>query len=272
MITGSAACEMAGLLYLPASDGVVHVLVDMARQPASTDHVQVCRTSGLPTPVRWLDEQAVGDPGAVPPWWEEADVLAPTARPGEIPMAPVARAVLDTVRLSLSPTARDRGIRERLLRDTRALMCEAVQRRRCSVEDIVRELNAAPRAGTSLARQAVDDIAQGCRSAPECELRDVVRSSRTLPEPRWNRPLPGYGEVWPDACWKEARMVCEVDGKAWHGFGDAPEKTEERRAIYAQLGWIVVPVSPMRLRRDPAAVRRQLEAAYRAGLARRGAI
>ena len=67
-------------------------------------------------------------------------------------------------------------------------------------------------------------------------------------------------------------MVCEVDGKAWQGFGDAPEKTEERRAIYAQLGWIVVPVSPMRLRRDPAAVRRQLEAAYRAGLARRGAI
>ncbi len=73
----------------------------------------------------------------------------------------------------------------------------------------------------------------------------------------------------PDACWPEARLVVEVDSRSWHGFGDAPERTERRRARYAALGWTVLPVSPARLRAEPAAVLRQIEAAYLAGVARR---
>jgi hypothetical protein len=151
-------------------------------------------------------------------------------------------------------------------------MCEVVQRNRCSVDDLAAEVSKAKRAGTAVPRRVVDDIRAGCRSGPECEMRDVVRSSRTLPEPRWNQPLPGYAGLTPDACWPEARLVVEVDGKEWHGFGDAPARTEERRALYAQLGWIVVPVSPMRLRQEPVFVRAQLDAAYVSGLRLAGAV
>ncbi len=127
---------------------------------------------------------------------------------------------------------------------------------------------AAPRRGRALARQVLDDLAAGCRSAPECELRDVVRASRVLPPPRLNKPLPGVRGMLPDACWPEARLVIEVDSRSWHGFGDAPERTERRRARYAALGWTVLPVSPARLRAEPGAVLRQIEAAYLAGIAR----
>ena len=70
----------------------------------------------------------------------------------------------------------------------------------------------------------------------------------------------------PDACWAEARLVVEVDSRSFHGFGDAPRRTEERRARYASLGWRVLPVSPARLRGEPQAVLREIEAAYLAGL------
>lgn len=119
-----------------------------------------------------------------------------------------------------------------------------------------------------MARQVMDDLNAGCRSAPECELRDLVHTSKVLPEPRWNRVLPGARGIYPDACLPEARLVIEVDSRAFHGFGDAPERTERRRARYAELGWLVVPISPTRLRREPAAVLREIEAAYLAGLKR----
>lgn len=113
---------------------------------------------------------------------------------------------------------------------------QAVQCRRCTVADLAAELADRSWQGTALARQAMHDVTAGCRSAPECELRDVVRSSRVLPEPRWNKPLPGYGEVSPDACWERARLVLEVDSVAWHRRGDQYEATEKRRALYARLG------------------------------------
>lgn len=44
--------------------------------------------------------------------------------------------------------------------------------------------------GSALPRRALEDIVAGCRSAPECELRDMVLGSTILPEPAWNTPLP----------------------------------------------------------------------------------
>ena len=255
MITGPAGCAMLGLRYGPPTDGIVHVLVPEPRQRVDAKFVRIYRTTRLPRPVRWFDPSVVGESNTVPPWWEDADPLAPSARPGEIDVAPASRVVVDTVRKTVIS-----------LRDARAVMCEAVQRNRCSVDELAHEVAAAPRAGTAVPRRVMDDIKAGCRSGPECDMRDVVRSSRILPEPRWNRPLPGCARLTPDGCWPEARLVVEVDGKEWHGFRDAPARTEERRALYAQLGWIVVPVSPTRLRQQPDVVRVQLEAAYLAGL------
>lgn len=282
MITGATACAMVDLRYAPAASGPVDVLVDLRSRRGSLDFVRVHRTSRLPDPHDWLDEERAA--GAPPAWadderpadWLEIDRLTGSARPGTLPVAPAPRAVVDACRLlakarTESGLAAEPGGGKALLRDTRAAMCEVVQDRRrgVSVADLAAEVAGAPRQFGTYVRTAMADIAAGCRSAPECELRDLVRATRGLPEPRWNRPLPGDQSMVPDACWPEARLVVEVDSRAWHGLGDAPEQTERRRARYAALGWTVLPVAPARLRREPEAVRSEIVQAYAAGRARR---
>lgn len=283
MITGPWACRMAGLRYGPKVGDALDVLIAWSSNRGNVGFVRVIRTPRLPDPIRWLDdERAAALEVSGPPLDVVLDRLAPNASPGVIPMAPPARAVVDTVvrldRLSgdWQPTCSSANGCPRCwsgsshhdssLRNVRALMCEVVQRRRSSVTALRAEVAAAPRRGGALARLAMKDIDAGCRSAPECELRDLVHTSRTLPEPRWNQALPGQRGIYPDACWPQARLVVEVDSRSWHGFGDAPRRTEERRARYAALGWRVLPVSPARLRREPRAVRREIEEAYAAGV------
>jgi hypothetical protein len=268
VITGVAACRLTGLRYVPARAGI-DVLVPHRHRPGSTSSVHVHRTTRMPDRIVWWTESAKTIASR---WWSQRDDVASTAWRGMVPIAPPARAAVDAVRLHSASLGRhsDLAAPQRIMavRDVRALMCEVVQRRRCNVSDLLTEIDAAPRAGMALARLAIADVVAGCRSAPECELRDIVRSSRVLPEPRWNRPLPGYPSISPDACWPLARLVAEVNSREWHGFGVAPEETERRHALYAGLGWTVFPVSPHRIRSDPGGVRRQLVAAYRAGLER----
>jgi hypothetical protein len=178
---------------------------------------------------------------------------------GGIPTASPERAVLDVCRGMTS------------LRDIRALTAEAVQKGLTSPERLLAVLRSARWTGSKLVRRALGDLVAGCRSAPECELRDLVLQSSILPEPLWNQPLPaldGIGgtplgtpvrpPIRPDACWPEARVVVEIDSAEWHRFGDRVEETERRRARYAAWGWTVVPVSPRRLRDEPRAVLREI--------------
>ncbi|MBB5790617.1 endonuclease domain-containing protein [Jiangella mangrovi] len=284
VVTGSWACDLVGLQYGPPVADDIDVLVDWTRGQRSHGFVRALRTRRLPKSQRWIDDDrmtALRRGG--PPLDVELDPLAPSASPGVVPIAPAARAVVDTVVRwrHLPPDWRpvcpgengcsrcwDRPGHHRALalRNVRALMCETVQRRQCTLTALGAEVTAAPRRGGALVRLAMQDIEAGCRSAPECELRDLVLTSRLLPEPRWNRVLPGHRGIVPDACWPEARLVVEVDSRSFHGFGDAPRRTEERRARYAAYGWRVLPVSPARLRSEPDAVLREIEAAYLAGL------
>ncbi|TDD68218.1 hypothetical protein E1262_16645 [Jiangella aurantiaca] len=284
LVTGPSTCDLLGLRYGPPVTDDVHVLAGCARGQRSHGFVRAVRTRRMPKGQRWIDDERLAAlHGDGPPLDEVLDPLAPTASPGVVPIAAAARAVVDTVvrcthlpadwRPRCSRTGgcpacwRDpRHHRELALRNTRALMCEAVQRRRTTLTGLRAEVAAAPRRGGALARLAMQDIDAGCRSAPECELHDLVRTSRLLPEPRWNQPLPGHRGIHPDACWQHALLVVEVDSRSFHGFGDAPARTEERRARYPTLGWRALPVSPARLRAEPAAVLREIEAAYLAGL------
>lgn len=174
-----------------------------------------------------------------------------------LPVTEPDRAVVDACRGATS------------LRDVRALLCESVQSGLTTPNRIADVLGAARWKGAGLIRTAIGDTVVGCRSAPECELRDLVLRSRLLAEPRWNQPLPGHAgtDLVPDACWAEARVVVEIDSSEWHRFGDAPERTERRRARNAALGWTVLPVSPRRLREEPEAVLAEIVAAVRHGLA-----
>lgn len=257
MITGPWACRWWGLRYAPEPGEQVDVLLDCRHDRGSVGFVRVIRTSRLPEPRRCVDDarlQELRRSGS--PLELVFDGMVEAA--GVVVLAPPARAVVDTVVHTRQPRLNRR--------DVRALMCEVVQRRRATVAELRVEVDATPRRGAAQARRVIADIEAGCRSAPECELRDLVLSSRVLPEPRWNRVLPGQRGIVPDACWVQAQLVVEVDSRSFHGFGDAPRRTEERRARYAAWGWRVLPVSPARLRSEPAAVLTEIEAAYLAGL------
>lgn len=284
LITGAIACKLCELQYGPDPDGMIDLLIGDDNRRMDVDFVRVHRTARLPDArlVIWVDDsrQARAEIGSGPPPDLDTDPLTDRARRWTLRLAPHARAAMDAVRfdrlamLAEHPSGPPRQVETRLLRDTRALLCEVVQRRRATVADLVRELEAAPNGGLATARQAMADVVVGCRSAPECELRDLVSTSRVLSEPRWNRPLPGYlpgrGErpIIPDCCWPDARLVVEVNSTQWHKLGDGPERTERRMARYAQLGWLVIPLSPYRIRTEPAAVLNQLEATYLARVVR----
>ena len=276
MITGATACHLHGMKYVPDTDDI-DVLVPHNRQRVESDFVRLRRTQRMPASVRWIgldvpDEEV---PALLADDTPDDDDLTGGAVRWMIPIAPLARAALDAVRfrhqLLLDSNGRmAKSTRRKLIQDTRALLCETVQRRRVHETALVAELNGGPRAHSAFARLAMLDIVAGCRSAPECELRDLIRRSKILPEPRWNRPLPGYPAIRPDACWPDARLVVEVDSKEWHRFGAGIERTEQRQARYAELGWRAVAVSPYRIRTEPNVVRAQLERAYLVGAASRG--
>jgi hypothetical protein len=273
MITGAIACRLAGLEYVAEAD-MIDVLVPHRRQAMDLDFAVLRRTRRLPEPWYWIGSDDAND--GFDAATEEADALVGAARRWNIAMAPLPRAAMDAVRFHHLRALPEHGgrlprqVHRMLLRNTRALLCEAVQRRRCTAADLLAELAAAPRQGTRFARLALDDVAAGCHSAPECELRDLIKRSRVLPEPRWNARLPGLRSgaalMRPDACWPEAKLVVEVNSVQWHGVGTGPERTEARHARYAALGWRVIPVSPYRIRTEPREVLREIESAYRAGL------
>jgi len=98
---------------------------------------------------------------------------------GKIRFAEATRSVADAAR---SMTRFD---------DVRAVVCEAVQRRACFVDDLVAELEAGPSAGSALLRAALAEVADGVRSVAEADLRVLILRS-DLPRPassaRYGRP------------------------------------------------------------------------------------
>jgi very-short-patch-repair endonuclease len=204
------------------ADPRVHVLVDVADRHRGPGAVRVHRCADVPAP-----------------WWRDGLPLSPPDR----------AAVL---------AARHTGN----LREVRALMAEVVQRRLTTVDRLSAALEAAPSAGTALPRRVLGELAAGCRSAPEMELRDLVRRRpRLLAGVRWNHPLCVRGRSFAaDACWPAARLVVEVDSVEHHGFGEEPEWTARRRAALTAAGWRVLSVSPRRIREQPETVLAEIEA------------
>jgi hypothetical protein len=267
MITGAAACKRHGIHYVPADDNV-RLLAPSSRR-TSTAFVSVISTLRLPAAEAWMPE---------PDRWRTASSRPDPHAGRAIPLAPLARAALDacrqvgtTVAQTVPRMSNGRPVLSvpgaqvfynHALRAVRALICEAVQRALVGTDELVRELEEGPRRGSALARRAIDDVVAGCRSAPECELRDVLSLSDVLPPAVFNELIPGDRWLRPDAHWPERRLIVEIDSVEWHRQGNAYERTEQRRAYLASQGWTVIPVSPERLRACPHEVLAEIEAAY----------
>jgi len=173
---------------------------------------------------------------------------------GETRFAFVPRAVADAVRPMTD------------LADVRAVVAEAVQRRRCSILQLAQELDAGPVNGSALFRQALAEVAEGVRSTAEADLRDLIRWAR-LPAPLYNPRLFVGDEflAMPDCWWPDSGVAGEADSRAWHFSPRDWEQTMARHARMSAHGIIVLHFPPQRIRFQRRAVANEIRRALTMG-------
>lgn len=177
---------------------------------------------------------------------------------GKIRFAGVPRAVADAAR---SLTRFD---------DVRAVVCEAVQRKACTVAELAAELAAGPSAGSALLRAALAEVADGVRSVAEADFRVLILDS-DLPRPVFNARLIDVGGTLiavTDAWWQEAGVAAEIDSRAYHLAAADQDRTAERHGKLTAHGILALHFSPKRLKDDPAGVLRDIRQAIEKGLQR----
>jgi hypothetical protein len=173
---------------------------------------------------------------------------------GGIRWASAARAVADATRGELD------------LRDVRAVVADAVQQRKCTVEQLAAELNVGPRQRSAALRATLEEVADGVASITEADLRKLIKSGG-LPEPMYNPRLYVGAEFigQPDVWWRDAGVAGEVDSREWHLSPAQWERTMARHATMSAAGIIVIHVTPRRIRLDGARVLAEFRSAIDAG-------
>jgi len=198
---------------------LIDVLVPAARQRHDAGFVRLHRTTRMPERI-----------------WER----------GPIRYVPPARAVADTVRGMTS------------LRDVRAVVADAVQRRACQVRDLAAELTAGPKVGSALFRMALADVADGIRSTAEADLKDLLVKAK-IPMPLFNPALydkDGTFIARPDAWWPDLGVAIEVDSREWHLSPEDHEKTLARGRRMGKYQIVVLHLTPGQIRfQAPAIIR-----------------
>ncbi|MFI8005740.1 hypothetical protein [Streptomyces sp. NPDC086010] len=209
MVTGLAALALYGFASAPPTIALhrIDVLVPRTRRLRSTRFVQVTRAAVLPRPQR---------------------------RSG-VPLAPVERALADTVSALTDAST------------VRRILTEAVRGGHCEPAAVVRELNAAKLLGRPHVVDAVDALLVEGRSVAEGRLYEMVRT-HGLPEPLWNveLSLPGgrvLGGV--DAYWPEQAVALELGTRSPREDGVVLAADREH---LERLGVTVVRVTPAQLR------------------------
>lgn len=151
------------------------------------------------------------------------------------------------------------------LQDVRALVLAAVAGGWCDEPALREELDAGPRRGSGRCRIALDDAADGARSAPEAELAehaaDAVRQGQ-LPPFLMNPDLllDGVLLVSPDLYLPGLGLGGELDSVRHHGSADDLDHTLDRHDHAWRSGVELLHVSPSRFRRNPAAFLARLAA------------
>ena len=151
--------------------------------------------------------------------------------------------------------------------DVRHVVCQAVQRRVCTVAELTEELGAGPAARATLFRDAMTEIGDGVRSVAEADCRILILSS-DLPRPMFNARLFDANGVFiavVDVWWPEAGVAAEVDSRAYHLSAADQDRTSERHAQLAAHGILPLHFSPRRIKTDPAGIISELRSAIEEG-------
>jgi hypothetical protein len=226
-ITGLSALTWYGFRQSPSTDAV-HLIVPHHARRKSAGHAMVSRALAL-------DDRARITP------------LYPVCSP--------ARAVVDAAR------------ELRQLRPVRAVVAEAIQRGYADLATLDEEIRRARRSRTALIRKAFSEVAQGTRSAPEAELREVLGESTLLPEIHWNPRLldrSGRSLPTPDGYLPDVALALEVDSQEYHFRPGDWARTLDRHNELSRHGILVLHFTPAQVRREPRRVRRAVEETYEA--------
>ncbi len=102
--------------------------------------------------------------------------------------------------------------------DVQALVCEAIQRGRCGLDELVAELKQGPSGGARWYRMALAEVSEGIRSAAEAQLKHLIDRS-DLDRPVYNADLYTLDGLFlgrPDAWFARAGVAGEVDSRQYH--------------------------------------------------------
>ena len=154
--------------------------------------------------------------------------------------------------------------------DVRQVVCDAVQRRACTVAELAEEFRAGPAKGSTLFREALAEIDDGVRSVAEADARLLILRS-DLPRPMFNARL--YDEngdfiATVDAWWPEAGVAAEIDSRAYHLTAGDQDRTTERHDRLIARGILVLHFPPKRLKTDAQGVLGDLRDAIEKGRSR----
>ncbi|MBT0994819.1 hypothetical protein KIN34_11060 [Cellulomonas sp. DKR-3] len=225
-ITGRAGARLLGL----ANAGEVRqvdLLVPATRATRTVAFVRLSRTDRMP---------------------------AAATRFGLLAVAPPARVVGDACRATAD------------LRYARALVIEAVQRRKVTVATMFDELFAGPTRGSATLRAAIEAAGSGAWSVAEHDLIRVVRRSRVLPEP-WPNPMlrdPSGGALpTPDLWFDDVGLAVQVHSHAHHAAGEQWTATIRADSALAEAGVLRLAFTPREIRREPDQVLDRIERAHR---------
>jgi hypothetical protein len=173
---------------------------------------------------------------------------------GEIKYTLPTRAVADAAR-SLTSS-----------RDIRALVAQAVQRQRSSVQLLTIELEQGPAKGSAALRAALEEAGAGVRSAPEGDLRGLLKRER-MELPVFNARLYDGTTLVAvaDAWWEEAGVVAEVDSREYHYSAEDWQRTMRRHDRLVAHGVLLLHFTPRQIRTAPDEVVAQIRAALASG-------
>jgi len=154
--------------------------------------------------------------------------------------------------------------------DVRAVVCEAVQRRACTVAELTAELEAGPSAGSALLREALAEVADGVRSVAEADFRVLILRSG-LPKPVFNAQLfdaDGTFIAMVDAWWQDAGVAAEIDSHAYHLAAEDQDRTTERHDELLAHGILPLHFPPGRIKTDAPGIIREIRRTIEKGLQR----
>lgn len=160
------------------------------------------------------------------------------------------------------------GARHPDARDVRAVLTAAVQTNKCPLIVLHEEIAKGPTRGRNRLLRVAREIDSGVLSVSEGDFRVLVRTSKVVPEPKWNWliELPDGTRISPDGMLIEAALIHEVNSREHHSAErageDAFESMQKRADLLVVAGFTVLQNTPARIRREGAEVLRELETCY----------